>query len=69
MSPSSVLVDPTQESLKAEFNAVSRSYIPLHAIIRIDEVNKKGLAKISEPTTGENITPFPIYTPGNSESN
>jgi len=66
---SAVLVDPTQENLKAEFNAVSRTYIPLHAIIRIDEVNKKGSAKVSAPTTGENITPFPIYTPGSSEPN
>jgi len=65
--PSAVVVDPAQESLKSEFHEVSRTYIPLHAIIRIDEVNKRGIAKVFEPSKGENITPFPIYTPGNSE--
>ena len=66
---SSVVVDPSEENLKSEFNNVSRTYIPLHSIIRIDEVNKKGVAKISEANKGENIAPFPIYTPGSGEPN
>jgi len=66
---SSVVVDPTEENLKAEFNGVSRTYIPLHAVIRIDEVHKQGAARIT-PFTGKggNVMPFPIYTQGGEES-
>ena len=37
---SQMLVDPSEERLKSEFEGVSRSYIPMHAIVRIDEVAK-----------------------------
>jgi hypothetical protein len=43
---SSVVVDPSEERLKSEFSGVKRSYIPMHAVIRIDEVEKRGTAKI-----------------------
>lgn len=54
---SQVVVDPSEEKLKSEFAGVKRSFIPLQAVIRIDEVEKGGLAKISN---GDNIAPFPI---------
>ena len=59
-----VVVDPSEESLKTEFNDVVRTYIPMHSIIRIDEVSKQGNAKITSTTSeaGTNITPFPVYT-------
>jgi hypothetical protein len=41
-----LLIDPAEEKLKSEFTGVSRTYIPLHAIVRIDEVEKRGTAKI-----------------------
>jgi hypothetical protein len=53
---SQVVVDPTEEKLKTEFNGVKRSFIPVQAIIRIDQVEKEGVAKISN---GDNIAPFP----------
>ncbi|MBI2994109.1 MAG: DUF1820 family protein [Gammaproteobacteria bacterium] len=66
---SSVVVDPSEESLKSEFSNVSRFYIPMHAVIRIDEVNKQGPAKVSEFTgKGANVMTFPIYTHGGEES-
>jgi hypothetical protein len=43
---SSLVVDPSEERLKDEFAGVKRSYIPMHAVIRIDEVEKRGTAKI-----------------------
>jgi len=59
----SVVVDPSEENLKTEFRNVTRIYIPMHAIIRIDEVNKYGNAKIMQAAeSGTNISPFPIYT-------
>ena len=43
---SELLVDPTEEKLRTEFKGVRRCYIPLHAILRIDEVVKEGVARI-----------------------
>lgn len=59
---SQVLVDPAEEKLKSEFAAVKRSYIPLHAIIRIDEVEKEGAVRVTEVKTGEKVTPIPFPT-------
>ena len=61
---SSLVVDPSEESLKSEFENVTRTYIPMHSIIRIDEVSKQGAGKITESQGGENIMPFPVYTNG-----
>jgi hypothetical protein len=60
-----VVVDPAEEKLKSEFETVSRTYIPMHAIVRIDEVEKQGTSKISN-FDGDNISqfPIPVYTPG-----
>ena len=66
---SQVVVDPSEEKLKNEFAGVSRSYVPMHSIIRIDEVDKEGIAKISEASG--NVTPFPqspFGGPGSSGS-
>jgi hypothetical protein len=52
-----VVVDPGEERIKAEFEGVKRSYLPLHSVLRIDEVSKRGLAKISQ--FDGNVTPFP----------
>jgi hypothetical protein len=43
---SQLVIDPGEEKLKSEFAGVRRTYIPMHAIIRIDEVEKEGTAKI-----------------------
>ena len=57
---SKILVDPSEEKLKTEFSGVTRSYIPLQAIIRIDEVDKEGAAKISEVVSGDgNVSRLP----------
>lgn len=61
----SVVVDPTEEKIKAEFANVRRTYLPMHSIIRIDEVDKQGVSKISQ-LQGGNVAqfPMPVYTPG-----
>ena len=58
-----VVVDPAEERVKAEFEGVERSYLPLHSVLRIDEVKQHGTAKIT-PLEGSNVTPFPtsLYT-------
>jgi hypothetical protein len=56
---SSVVVDPGEERLKAEFTGVTRSYLPLQSIVRIDEVRKQGVSKIL-PLEGSNVSQFPM---------
>jgi hypothetical protein len=56
---SGVLVDPTEERLKVEFAGVKRTYVPMHAVFRIDEVEKEGVNKIIPLADGEKVTPFP----------
>lgn len=63
----SIVVDPSEERLKAEFNGVKRTYIPMHAVLRIDEVEQQGAAKV-KPTTKDTVskvTPFAksLYKP------
>ncbi len=67
---SSVVVDPAEERLKSEFAGVKRSFIPMHSIVRIDEVAKEGQGKITELSEkGGNVSQFPgpVYTPGNDK--
>lgn len=64
---SQVIVDPTEQELKSEFAGVKRTYIPMHALVRIDEVEKEGAARIVPvPAGGDKVVAFPapIYTPG-----
>ncbi len=56
-----VVVDPSEEKLKAQFEGVIRSYVPMHAIVRIDEVERLGVARISE--AAGNVMPFPMPMP------
>jgi len=62
---STVVVDPAEERVKAEFEGVKRTYLPMHSILRIDEVRKQGTAKILDADTS-NVAqfPMPVYTPG-----
>lgn len=63
---SGILVDPVEEKLKTEFAGVKKTFIPMHAIYRIDEVDKEGISKISEMGgTNSNIHQFPVsaFTP------
>jgi hypothetical protein len=58
-SRSSVVLDPSEERIKAEFTGVTRSYLPLQSIIRIDEVRKQGVSKIVA-LEGANVAQFPM---------
>jgi hypothetical protein len=64
-SKSEVIIDPSEQELRNEFNGVSRLHVPLHAVVRIDEVEKGGSAKIiSLPgTPSKPPQAVPIYTP------
>jgi len=62
---SQVVVDPSEERLKAEFSQVNRTYIPLHSVVRIDEVDQAGAGKITDQPApagdgAAKITPLPL---------
>jgi hypothetical protein len=63
---SGVLLDPGEERIKSEFEGVACTMLPMHSILRIDEVKKQGQAKISALEGGSNVTQFPLgmFHPG-----
>src|SRR5581483_3691163 len=44
---SSVVLDPSEERIKGEFEGVKRTFLPMHSVLRIDEVKKQGVSKIT----------------------
>lgn len=60
----SVVVDPSEEALRTEFSGVRATLVPMHAVVRIDEVERRGSARITDAAeAGSKITPFPIPAP------
>lgn len=56
-----VVIDPTEERLRDEFGSTRVLHLPMHSIVRIEEVERKGLSAIRDAATGEKvITPFPM---------
>jgi hypothetical protein len=66
---STVVLDPGEERIKSEFTGVKCTMLPMHSILRIDEVKKQGVSKISALEAGGNVTPFPMsmYPPAGGE--
>jgi hypothetical protein len=65
---SQVVVDPSEERLKQEFLGVKRTFVPMHSVLRIDEVEKEGPGRIRDQSSKEGSVsqfPMPIYTPSN----
>lgn len=57
---SKLVVNPGEEQLKNQFEGVSRTYIPIHSVVRVDEVEKEGPAKMHSFDGKGVITPFPL---------
>ena len=57
----SLLVDTSEERLKQEFADVDRFCVPVHAIVRIDEVKKAGPVRVIDGEGGSKVTPLPFY--------
>ena len=62
-----LLVDPSEERLKNEFSSVKRTFIPMHSILRIDEVEKEGISKAIQSGDKGNISTFPNAVVGNKK--
>jgi len=55
-----VLVDPSEEKLKREFEGVKRTFVPIHSVVRVDEVAKEGINKVTVASGEGKVTPFPV---------
>ena len=64
-----VVVDPTEERLRTEFANVDRTFIPMHAVVRIDQVAKRGTARITGVTAATDKVRqlTPLLVPGKRE--
>ncbi len=61
-----LVVDPTEEQLKLEFNGVNKTHIPFHSVIRIDEVEREGTGKILHLASPGDVpapVPQPLFKP------
>lgn len=57
----SVVIDPSEERLKNEFEGVEKILLPMHAVVRIDQVETQGENRILElDGSVTNVTPFPL---------
>jgi len=67
---STVVLDPAEERIKGEFEGVKRTFLPMHSVLRIDEVKKQGTSKITavEGAGGANIAQFPMPLYGSPPS-
>ncbi|HVI24932.1 MAG TPA: DUF1820 family protein [Xanthomonadaceae bacterium] len=56
-----VVVDPAEERLRDEFGATRVLHLPMQAVLRVEEVDRKGQSAIRDAATGETVvTPFPL---------
>jgi len=56
-----LVVDPTEERLRDEFGNTRALHLPMQAIVRVEEVEKKGQSAIRDAESGEKVvTPFPL---------
>jgi len=62
-----LVVDPTEERLRAEFENVSVLHVPMHSVLRVEEVRKPGQAVIRDRESGEKVMPFPLSPSGRSK--
>ena len=60
---SGLVVDPTEDKMRREFEGVEVLHLPLQSVLRVEEVARRGQCQIRDRESGENVTPFPM-TPG-----
>jgi len=63
-----VVVDPTEEKLRDEFEDVEVLSLPMHSVLSVEQVKIRGQAVIRDRESGEKVTPFPLSPPGRSKN-
>jgi hypothetical protein len=55
-----LVIDPTEEKLREEFRDTRVLHLPMQAVVRIEEVERKGTLAIRDIAGGDKIMPFPM---------
>jgi len=63
-----LVVDPTEEKMRQEFEHARVLHLPIQSVVRIEEVEKRGKCLIRDRESGEKVTPFPLSPPSRSHS-
>jgi hypothetical protein len=63
-----LVVDPTEEKMRQEFEHASVLHLPIQSVLRVEEVEKRGQCLIRDRESGEKVTPFPVSPPNRSSS-
>ena len=58
-----LVVDPTEERMREEFKDVETINVPMHSVIRVEKVKKRGACVIRDGQSGEKVTHLPIDRP------
>lgn len=61
-----VVIDPIEERMRDEFSDVEVLHLPMHAVIRVEQVKQRGASVIRDRESGEKVTPFPLDRPRRS---
>jgi hypothetical protein len=61
-----LVVDPTEEKLRQEFEDAKVLHLPIQSVLRVEEVDKRGQCIIRDRKSGEKVTPFPVSPPSRS---
>jgi hypothetical protein len=66
-SRSEIIADPSEEKLRQEFAGVTRIFVPYHAVLRIDQVEKAGSSRIASAEGAVMPFPYPLSAPKRPE--
>ncbi len=56
-----VVVDPTEDQLRAEFANTRALHLPVSSVLRVEEVLQKGPSAVRDATSGDTVvTAFPL---------
>ncbi len=59
----SLVIDPTEERMREEFEGVEKLHLPIHSVLRIEQVRRRGACVIRDTKSGEKVTPLPLDNP------
>lgn len=59
-SEEGVVIDPTEDRIREEFADSEVLHIPMHSVLRVEQVKTRGQNKIRDRETGEKVTQFPL---------
>ena len=67
-SKDAVVIDPTEDRMRAEFEGVEVLHLPMHSVLRVEQVRERGKAVIRDRESGETVTPFPLTPPSRKQT-